>query len=41
MSAAHGNPSPAPAAKPLLQMRVIETFYGKILAIKGIDIDVD
>ncbi len=41
MSAAHGNPSPAPAAKPLLQMRGIETFYGKIQALKGIDIDVD
>ncbi len=41
MSAAHADPSPAPAAKPLLQMRGIETFYGKIQALKGIDIDVD
>jgi branched-chain amino acid transport system ATP-binding protein len=40
MSAAP-SPSPAQAAgKPLLTLRGVETFYGKIQALKGIDIDV-
>ena len=30
-----------PRAKPLLQLRGIETFYGKIQALKGVDIDVN
>jgi branched-chain amino acid transport system ATP-binding protein len=29
------------AAKPLLQLRGVETFYGKIQALKGVDIDVN
>jgi len=33
-------PAAAPAGKALLAMRGIETFYGKIQALKGIDIDV-
>ena len=35
---------PAPsrrARKPLLQLRGVETFYGKIQALKGIDLDVN
>ena len=42
MSAAvpYSAPSPAPA-KSLLQMRGVETFYGKIQALKGVDIDVN
>ena len=34
-------PMAASAPKPLLTMRGIETFYGKIQALKGIDIDVN
>jgi branched-chain amino acid transport system ATP-binding protein len=30
-----------PAGKPLLQLRGVETFYGKIQALKGVDIDVN
>lgn len=33
-------PADAPAGKPMLTMRGIETFYGKIQALKGIDLDV-
>jgi branched-chain amino acid transport system ATP-binding protein len=33
--------APAPARKPLLKLRGVETFYGKIQALKGIDIDVN
>ena len=33
--------APRPAGKPLLTLRGIETFYGKIQALKGIDIDVN
>ena len=32
---------PAAAPKPLLQLRGVETFYGKIQALKGVDIDVN
>ena len=35
------NASPAAVPKPLLQMRGIETFYGKIQALRGVDIDVN
>ena len=31
----------APALTPLLQLRGIETFYGKIQALRGVDIDVN
>jgi branched-chain amino acid transport system ATP-binding protein len=31
----------AAAGKPLLQLRGVETFYGKIQALKGIDLDVN
>ncbi len=31
----------APAAKPLLTVRGVETFYGKIQALKGVDLDVN
>ena len=34
-------PEPRTAAKPLLQLRGVETFYGKIQALKGVDIDVN
>jgi branched-chain amino acid transport system ATP-binding protein len=34
-------PSVAAAPKPLLTIRSVETFYGKIQALKGIDIDVN
>jgi len=30
----------APAGKPLLSIRGVETFYGKIQALKGVDLDV-
>ena len=33
--------SGGPAAQPLLQLRGVETFYGKIQALKGVDIDVN
>ena len=33
--------SPAPAGKALLTVRGVETFYGKIQALKGVDIDVN
>ena len=32
--------APRPAGKPLLQLRGVQTFYGKIQALKGVDIDV-
>ena len=34
-------PSPAQGAKPMLTVRGVETFYGKIQALKGIDLDVN
>src|SRR5579872_4458753 len=34
-------PTPAPVGRPLLTVRGIETFYGKIQALKGVDIDVN
>ena len=40
-AAAAASPAPAARAKPLLQLRGIETFYGKIQALKGVDIDVN
>jgi branched-chain amino acid transport system ATP-binding protein len=33
--------APAVAKKPLLQLRGVQTFYGKIQALKGVDIDVN
>jgi len=33
--------SPAPAGKALLTVRGVETFYGKIQALRGIDLDVN
>ena len=33
--------SAAVVAAPLLQLRGVETFYGKIRALKGVDIDVN
>ena len=33
--------APRPAGKPLLQLRGVQTFYGKIQALKGVDIDVN
>ncbi len=33
--------APAPAKKLLLQLRGVQTFYGKIQALKGVDIDVN
>ncbi len=42
MSAATAPLAPRSAAvKPLLQLRGIETFYGKIQALRGVDIDVN
>jgi len=44
MSQAEALPSAAgiaAAPKPLLTIRGVETFYGKIQALKGIDIDVN
>jgi len=41
MSAVAQNIAPRPGAKPLLQLRGIQTFYGKIQALKGVDIDVN
>ncbi|HXT05992.1 MAG TPA: ABC transporter ATP-binding protein [Roseiarcus sp.] len=38
---AAASPAPAARAKSLLQMRGVETFYGKIQALKGIDLDVN
>ena len=38
---AAASPAAAQAAKPLLQLRGVETFYGKIQALKGVDIDVN
>ena len=34
------NAAPAAAGQPLLQIRGVETFYGKIQALKGVDMDV-
>jgi len=34
-------PSPVQVAKPMLTVRGVETFYGKIQALKGIDLDVN
>ncbi len=34
-------PAAAPAGRPLLTIRGVETFYGKIQALKGVDIDVN
>jgi branched-chain amino acid transport system ATP-binding protein len=41
MTATAAAPASAAKGKPLLQLRGIETFYGKIQALKGIDIDVN
>jgi branched-chain amino acid transport system ATP-binding protein len=41
MSAVAQSLSPRPAGKPLLQLRGVQTFYGKIQALKGVDIDVN
>ena len=41
MSALAASPAPRAAPKPLLQLRGVETFYGKIQALKGVDIDVN
>jgi branched-chain amino acid transport system ATP-binding protein len=41
MSAAALSAAPRPAGKPLLQLRGVQTFYGKIQALKGVDIDVN
>ncbi len=42
MSLAESAPAPVPTvAKSLLTMRGVETFYGKIQALKGIDLDVN
>ena len=38
MSAVH--PKAAPATAPLLSIRGVETFYGKIQALRGVDVDV-
>lgn len=38
MSAVH--PNAAPASAPLLSIRGVETFYGKIQALRGVDVDV-
>jgi branched-chain amino acid transport system ATP-binding protein len=38
--AIHEAPRPAAAPKPLLTIRGVETFYGKIQALKGVDLDV-
>jgi branched-chain amino acid transport system ATP-binding protein len=40
-SAPAASTAPAARAKPLLQLRGIETYYGKIQALKGVDIDVN
>src|SRR5579884_3540961 len=34
-------PAAAPAGRPLLTIRGVETFYGKIQALKGVDIEVN
>jgi branched-chain amino acid transport system ATP-binding protein len=44
MSQTQASPAPMPqavAAKPLLSVRGVETFYGKIQALKGVDLDVN
>ena len=41
MSAAAAAAAAPAALKPLLQLRGVETFYGKIQALKGVDIDVN
>ena len=41
MSALAASPAPRAAPKPLLQLRGVQTFYGKIQALKGVDIDVN
>src|SRR5271155_4104647 len=41
MAAPAAAPASAAKPKPLLQLRGIETFYGKIQALKGVDIDVN
>jgi len=38
--ASHDAPRVGPAPKTLLSIRGVETFYGKIQALKGVDIDV-
>ncbi|MDE3177990.1 MAG: ABC transporter ATP-binding protein [Pseudomonadota bacterium] len=40
-AAAAASPAPRAAPKPLLQLRGVETFYGKIQALKGVDLDVN
>ena len=40
-AAAQPAAAPRPAGKPLLQLRGVQTFYGKIQALKGVDIDVN
>jgi branched-chain amino acid transport system ATP-binding protein len=41
MMAAVAEPTAIPVGSPLLQIRGVETFYGKIQALKGINIDVN
>ena len=41
MSALAASLAPRAAPKPLLQLRGVQTFYGKIQALKGVDIDVN
>jgi branched-chain amino acid transport system ATP-binding protein len=44
MSQVQAGPAPSPQAaapKPLLTVRGVETFYGKIQALKGVDLDVN
>jgi branched-chain amino acid transport system ATP-binding protein len=40
MSAAVSSPSPAPASGPLLAVRGVKTYYGNIIALRGVDLDV-
>ncbi|HEY1942547.1 MAG TPA: ABC transporter ATP-binding protein [Roseiarcus sp.] len=41
MTSAQATLAPALAPKPLLTVRGVETFYGKIQALKGVDLDVN
>ena len=41
MTSAELSAAPAVAPKPLLTIRGVETFYGKIQALKGVDLDVN
>ncbi len=40
MASTQASPPLSSAAKPLLSIRGVETFYGKIQALKGVDLDV-